>query len=255
MIFLRNDLLNNYSVIKWQLQILLIEKKSVTELYNDMKNEISNLFHLSTFSRFLIEGRISPQNLKKIESFLQANLSLEKILRLFFSQFKSDLPIRKLILNLFNNPDILEVICYKLSKELIKNQVEKRKIVDYILTFPDAVPMAVLLGPKYLNIPYISLLHNKPINESSISVDYKIENEIVRTYYLSTQDVTPNKSFGIILDYIELGNLGKVFWDLVSKPEVRGEIKFLIIIISKGNPKRLLREIEELETYILFEIN
>ena len=245
---------DNYTLIKWQIQILLIEKKSVTELYNEMKHENRDLFHLSTLSRFLTDGKISSKNLGKIELFLQTHLPLNKILKLFFGQQNSDLSIRKLILNLFNNPDILEVICYKLSREIIKEHFDKKNKVDYILTFPDAVPMAVLIGPKYLNIPYISLLNNKPTGEISLSVDYKIESEIVRTYYLSTQDVTPNKSFGIILDYIEFGNLGKVFWDLVRKPEIRGEIKFLIIIISKGNPKKLLWDIEELETYVLYEI-
>ncbi|MHA1982970.1 MAG: hypothetical protein ACW967_01370 [Candidatus Hodarchaeales archaeon] len=248
--------MSNYSdLIKWQLQLLLINKVSVTELYNDMKKEYNDLFHLSTLTRFLNEGKISHRNLEKVNFYLEKTLKYNRILELFFSQFPSHLPIRKLILNLFNNPETLEIISYTLSKEIMSKLKINQETVDYLLTFPDAVPMASLLGPKYLNIPYISLLTYKPTLEPSLSVDYRIENEIIRSYYIPTNDVIQNKSFGIILDYIEFGNLRKIFFELIQKPEIRGEIKFLVVIVSVGNTQLIMNDLDDLDTYILYNLN
>jgi hypothetical protein len=220
-----------------------------------MKNEYKDLFHLSTLTRFLNEGNISQGNLEKVNSFLEKTLPWNKILELFFSQFPSHLPVRKLILNLFNNPETLEIISYTLSRVIISKLKISQANVDYLLTFPDAVPMASLLGPKYLNIPYISLLSYKPTNETSLSVDYRIENEIIRSYYIPINDIIPNKSFGIVLDYIEFGNLRKIFFELIQKPEIRGEIKFLVVIVSVGNTQLILNDLDGIDTYILYNLN
>jgi hypothetical protein len=133
----------------------------------------------------------------------------------------------------------------------------KHSGVNYLLTFPEAVPLALLLGPKYLNINYVPLLPYDPPNEESIRVDYRIEAELIHSYYLAASDIHPNQKFGVILDYIEFGNLWKVFFDLIRKPEVQGEIEFLIVIIGFGRSeiwKEKLFEIEDIPKLVLYEM-
>lgn len=239
--------------IRWQLNLILSQFKSVSDLYADIIVFFNGEepFHLSTFNR-LLQGQIniSKKNCLQITQYLDHKLPLDEVLNIFYSLEPIKAIPRMKLLYLYNSYITMEILCQKL-KEKIKDIP-----IDYILTFPEAVPFACLLGPKYLGVNYTALLPYRPSNEPFIVVDYKVESALVRSYYLVSTDIKPGKKFGVILDFIEYGNLGRIFFELVRNPEVNGEIKFLIIIIGIGVTwkKRFESDLSDLPTYVLYKI-
>ena len=239
--------------LRWQLNLILSKFRSVSDLYTDILTFFNGEepFHLSTFNRVL-QGQInlSKKNILQIMRYLDYKLPLEEVLNTFYSLDIIQAGPRKRLLYLYNSYATMEILCQKLREKI------KDIPIDYILTFPEAVPFACLLGPKYLGVNYTALLPYKPTNEPFILVDYKVESALVRSYYLVSNDIKPGKKFGVILDFIEYGNLGRIFFELVRNPEVKGEIKFLIIIIGIGVTwkKRFESDLSDLPTFVLYQI-
>ena len=226
------------------MRIILINHRSVRELYNKIKQqwrEKKEYFSYSQFTRY-IKGEISIPTIKEdfFIRFIHNELNLVNDLIKPYIDINLDMqPIYIDMTRLFAYPDRLNLLAFHvISQDHLKGKF------DALLTHPGAIPISIAFS-QILELPWYSISFRTPTLDSSqiTQYPYLIDQELVATAFFSAEKELRNKKILIVSDYIRRGGFIDILFNVAE--DNTASIEFLVSIIGIGNAwKRFHTELE-----------